>query len=209
MFNRLPNLDSGIAPNDIWSGVRSPNSTELPRSHVFGCPVYVLDASLQDGKKIPKWSPRARLGLFLGFSELHFSQVPLILNVSTGHISPQFHVLFDDKFETVNSLPANQPLDKQWAQIFQLGRECFLDIDYDDGGRPILPSLSELIKQYNEAKEDQRQNTPTIGVDFEPIDYLPPNIPMPSRPTDRPTDRPTTAAPIKPSTKSCSRGSWR
>ncbi len=66
VFNRLPNMESGIAPNEIWSGVRSPH-TKLSCSHVFGCPVYVLNASHQDGKKIPKWSPRARLGLFLGF----------------------------------------------------------------------------------------------------------------------------------------------
>jgi hypothetical protein len=85
VFNRLPNMESDIAPNEICSGVRSPY-TKLSCSHVFGCPVYVLDASLQDGKKIPKWSPRARLGLFLGFSDLHSSQVPLVLNVATGHI---------------------------------------------------------------------------------------------------------------------------
>jgi hypothetical protein len=52
VFNRLPNMESGIAPNEIWSGVCSPH-TKLSR-HVFGCPVYVLNASLQDGKKIPK-----------------------------------------------------------------------------------------------------------------------------------------------------------
>jgi hypothetical protein len=51
VFNRLPNMESGIAPNEIWSGVRSPR-TKLSCSHVFGCPVYVLDASLQDRKKI-------------------------------------------------------------------------------------------------------------------------------------------------------------
>ncbi len=109
VFNRLPNMESGIAPNEIWSGVRSPH-TDLSCSHVFGCPVYVLNASLQDGKKIPNWSPRARLGLFLGFSDLHSSQVPLVLNVATGHISPQFNVIFDDKFENVNSLPLDQHL---------------------------------------------------------------------------------------------------
>jgi hypothetical protein len=92
--------------------VRSP-SAELLQTHVFGCPVYVLDASLQDGKKIPKLNPRARLGLFLGFSDLHSSQTPLVMNMETGKISPQFHVIFDDTFQTVNSLPLNQPLDKQ------------------------------------------------------------------------------------------------
>ena len=186
VFNRLPNMESGISPNEIWSGVRSP-SEELSRSHVFGCPVYVLDASLQDGKKIPKWNPRARLGLFLGFSELHSSQVPLVLNVNTGYISPQFHVIFDDKFETVNSLPAEQPLDKQWADIIKLGRECFLDIDYDENDLPILPSLSDLIKEYSKAKANQKENEPTISVEFEPVDnnaYQPPN------PLESPSENP-------------------
>ena len=57
VFNRFPSLDSGIAPNELWSGVRA-HGTDMTRAHVFGCPVYVLDASLRDGKKIPKWSPR-------------------------------------------------------------------------------------------------------------------------------------------------------
>ncbi len=117
VFNRLPNIETGIAPNEVWSSVCSPSS-ELLQTHVFGCPVYVLDASLQDGKKIPKWNPWARLGLFLGFSDLHSSQVPLVMNMDTGKISSQFHVIFDDTFQTVNSLPLNQPLDKQWARIF-------------------------------------------------------------------------------------------
>jgi hypothetical protein len=179
VFNRLPNMESGISPNEIWSSVRSP-SEEISRSHVFGCPVYVLDASLQDGKKIPKWNPRARLGLFLGFSDLHSSLVPMVLNVSTGFISPQFHVIFDDKFETVHSLPLDQPLDKQWADIFKLGWECFLDIDYDENDRPLLPSLSDLIKEYNAAKELQKASAPTVSVDFEPVDisaYQPSNQP--------------------------------
>jgi hypothetical protein len=118
-------MESGIAPNEIWSGVCSPH-TKLSCSHVFGCPVYVLDVSLQDGKKIPKWSPCARLGLFLGFLDLHSSQVPLVLNRATGHISPQFHIIFDDTFETVNLLPLDQDLNQQWAQIFQMGRECIM-----------------------------------------------------------------------------------
>ena len=30
--------------------------------------------------------------------------MPLVLNPRTGHISPQFHVVFDDSFSTVASL---------------------------------------------------------------------------------------------------------
>jgi len=153
VFNRMPNMTSGITPNELWSSARGNAGIELSRTHVFGCPVYVLDPALQDGKKIPKWNPRARLGLFLGFSALHSSQVPMVLNVETGHISPQFHVIFDDKFETVHSLPSNEPLDKQWAEILQLDRECFLDIDFDENDNPIIPPLADIVQSYENAKK--------------------------------------------------------
>jgi hypothetical protein len=131
--------------------------------------VYVLDASLQDGKKIPKWNPRAHLGLFLGFSDLHSSLMLLVLNVDTEHISPQFHVIFDDKFETVTSLAIGEPLDKQWADIFWLERECFLDVDYDVNDQPILPLLSDIIKSYSKAKADQTKFELGHLIDFDGI----------------------------------------
>jgi hypothetical protein len=58
VFNRLPNVDTGLTPNEIWSSVRN-TGNEFARTHVFGCPVYVLDPTLQDGKKIPKLNSRA------------------------------------------------------------------------------------------------------------------------------------------------------
>jgi hypothetical protein len=125
----MPNQDTGISPNEIWFSARGNLDIELPRTRVFGCPVYVLDPALQDGKKIPKWDPCACLGLFLGFSDLHSSQVPMVLNVTTGKVSPQFHVIFDNKFSTVHSLPIDQPLTKQWSQLLQLGHESFTDLD--------------------------------------------------------------------------------
>ncbi len=112
----------------------------------------------------------------LGFSDLHSSQVPLVLNIATGHISPQFHVIFDDKFETVDSLPLDQPLNRQWAQIFQMGCEFVMDIDYDENDRPILPPLSDIIKQYTEANAIQQRNEPATSVAFDLInvtDFLP------------------------------------
>jgi hypothetical protein len=62
VFNCLPNSTSGISPNELWSRVQHVDN-KLHRAHVFGCPVFVLDPSLQDGKKIPKWNPQACLGL--------------------------------------------------------------------------------------------------------------------------------------------------
>jgi hypothetical protein len=88
----MPNTETGISSNEIRSSIQS-STEEFSRAHVFGCLVYVLDSALQDGHKIPKWSPRACLSLFHGFSDLHSSQVTLVLNVQTGKISPQYHVI--------------------------------------------------------------------------------------------------------------------
>ena len=70
--------------------------------HTWGCPVYVLDARLQSGKGgPPKWDPRSCLGIYVGIFQAHAQSVALVLNPRTGHVSPQFHVIFDDKFSTV------------------------------------------------------------------------------------------------------------
>ncbi len=112
---------------------------------MFSCPVYVLDAALQDGHKIPRWAPHARLGIFLGFLTLHSSQVPIVISVDTGKISPQFHIIFEDKFETVASMCSEDSLGDQWKAIFHLGCECYEDVDYKENGNAILPPLTSLF----------------------------------------------------------------
>eukprot|EP00804_Cyclotella_cryptica_P016247 CCRYP_005730-RA/>CCRYP_005730-RA protein AED:0.43 eAED:0.42 QI:0/0/0/1/0/0/2/0/262 len=80
-----------------------------------------------DGKKIPKWDSRARQGIFVGFSTRHSSLVPLILNPRTQHISPQYHVIFDDAFTTVPSLTSADERDLRFEKLFQTARECYID----------------------------------------------------------------------------------
>jgi len=147
IFNRLPK-DSlgGLSPNEMWSGVRSTHA-DLRRAHVFGCPVYVLDPRLQNGDQIPKWDSRARVGMFVGFSTDHSSLVPLVLNTHTGNISPQYHVIFDDKFETVSSPQDHESIDNVFASLFESSREYYLEVDNEpDSDTPLeldpAPSLS-------------------------------------------------------------------
>ena len=40
----------------------------------------------------------------LGFSDEHSSLVANVWHLTTGYISPLFHVVFDDLFETVNCI---------------------------------------------------------------------------------------------------------
>jgi hypothetical protein len=57
LWNNLPNQASNMAPLELFSKSRFPSYNHLRRLHVWGCPAYVLEPKLQDGKKIPKWNP--------------------------------------------------------------------------------------------------------------------------------------------------------
>jgi hypothetical protein len=103
IWNHLPNQQSTLCPEEIFSGSKVVVSGILCRLRVWGCPVYVLDPRLQDGKKLPKWHPRARRGMFLGFSTQHSSTVGRILNLVTGYISPHYHVVYGKLFSTVTT----------------------------------------------------------------------------------------------------------
>ena len=72
----------------------------LDHFHPFGCPVYVLESSLQSQKSHNKWRDRSRVGIFLCHSPNHATSVPLVLNTQTGNVAPQFHCIYDDEFST-------------------------------------------------------------------------------------------------------------
>jgi len=63
--------------------------------------VYVLQGLLQQGQRIRKWEERARIGIYLGPFPQHAKSVALVLSLSTGNVSLQYHVQFDNLFETV------------------------------------------------------------------------------------------------------------
>ena len=52
-------------------------------------------------KKFPKWKPHSTRCMYVGKSPAHASTVPLVLNPNTGTITPRFHAVFDDWFQTV------------------------------------------------------------------------------------------------------------
>jgi hypothetical protein len=85
--------------------------------HVWGCPVYVLDPKIQQGQKLPRWVPRSKREMFMGLSQQHASEVPLVLNIGTGSITTQFHVVFDDLFTTVPSIERENEAPEHWAEL--------------------------------------------------------------------------------------------
>ena len=98
------------------------NKINTRHYHTFSCSVYVLDARLQGAGCITKWDKRVRVGAYLGRSPIHAVNVSLILNLSTGHVSPQLHVVFDETFSTVPSLK-NRSVPASWKFICKNNRE--------------------------------------------------------------------------------------
>ena len=94
----------GTTPDMRYYGV-TPVTLCLRKFHTFGCPCYTLDSRLQTNSKgVPTWETRARLGIYLGQSPAHATNVALVLNPKTGLVSPQFHVVFNENFTTVPHL---------------------------------------------------------------------------------------------------------
>jgi len=62
--------------------------------------MYVLENTLQQGNKIGKWENRSRIEMYLGPSPTHARSVHLILSIKMGSVSPQFHIRFDEFFES-------------------------------------------------------------------------------------------------------------
>jgi len=120
LYNRIPDEVTGLTPLELWTKSTCTLTKEIRSNfHVWGCPVFVLEPKLQKGGvKIPKWAPCSRQGLNMGFSKSHSSSVALIMNLSTKHISAQFHTVFDDHFTTVPSSEGAIDADK-WRDIVQ------------------------------------------------------------------------------------------
>jgi hypothetical protein len=95
--------------------------------------VYVLEAKLQNNQKLPKWNRRARLGQFVGFSDKNSSLVANVRHLTTGYISPQFHVVFDDLFETVNCTGVDdQVVESICNELFRRNRELYTEDKLDE-----------------------------------------------------------------------------
>ena len=118
-LNETPNMQDDMkrTSEQIFSDTLvQPN---LKHHKVFGCPVYVLDEALQQGTIFHKWKERSRVGVYLGKSPNHARNIALVMNLKNGLVSPQFHVQFDNNFDTVK--------DDRYESTWQI-RAGFVDI---------------------------------------------------------------------------------
>jgi hypothetical protein len=85
VFNDAPTLQGDHKDKtlrEIFSGMKI--LAEVRHHHTFGCPVYVTERSLQQGKLLSVWMTRARVGINLGNLPAHARSVALVLSLKTG-----------------------------------------------------------------------------------------------------------------------------
>ena len=175
LYNHLPN-DQGLCPADLFTGSTVPRH-RLRDLHVWGCPVYVLDPHLQAGQKLPRWQPRSRRGVFLGFSLLHSSEVPLVLNLQTGSITPQYHVVFDDHFSTVTSVAREEEPPGHWEELC-LENSTFVHTEHNSSETTVYLEDDWLTPDERVAKERQVQHQNSIRRTYDTPTHKPADTPV-------------------------------
>lgn len=190
IHNRMPRRDTGLSPYELLSRTNWERK-KLLDLHVWGCPTYVLDPRVQDGKQIPRWTPRSRRGQYMGNSPRHASTVPLILNLLTHRINAQFHCVFDDWFSTVDmNLDEVPNFDSdQWTYLFGESKYQY-PFDPDDGEIPRLDN--EYTDEYYDSVMQKRDRQPTTAV----VTHS--SLPTHQRESQPPEADPTSAAPTTP-----------
>ncbi len=146
LYNRVPNFESGLTSMELLTKQKADHS-DILRSHVWGCLLYVLKPKLQNGQKLPKWNRWSRLGQFLGYSDEHSSLVTNIWHLKTGFVSPQYHVVFDDLFKTVFSSGTNNALgDSICENLYGTSCEISATDEYDAHDNLVFkpPPLDEV-----------------------------------------------------------------
>ena len=127
--NRLHIDKFGYTPLERFARTRSPLQPDI--FHTWGAPIYVLDSRNQSGPcLVPKWEPRSKLGIYLGFSPCHSRDVALVMSPTTGNLSPQFHVVFDDEFSTLPFLRQQQQ-PPHWSQLVNQSRYLATDQNFE------------------------------------------------------------------------------
>ena len=114
--------------------------------HVWGAPTCVLESRLANGRSIPRWRPRSSRSIFVGNSVKQGHHVPLVLNLDTGKVTSQYHVVVDNWFQTVDASVQSQiNFDHDdWCRTFGLTEhQCVPEDEQDAFDQAPQPLVSE------------------------------------------------------------------
>jgi hypothetical protein len=84
----------------------------------LGLPFTSYKNSFKMGDSYPKWKVRSWQGVYVGHSTCHASNVPLIYNYQTTHVSPQYHLIFDEDFTSITD-PGNAKSEELMKSLYE------------------------------------------------------------------------------------------
>jgi hypothetical protein len=149
------NKEDGTPPLERFSGAEV--AANLKDCHTHLCPVYALNSALASGNSIPKWDNRCRLGINLGPSPRHARNVPLVLNLTTGLSSPQFHVKHDEFFETVSSRNGAPDTLSNWQSLAGFWMIRGKNVEEDISLMPVSDD-QRVVNPETEPKQPQAED---------------------------------------------------
>jgi hypothetical protein len=122
-MNSLHIDTDGHTPESKFYGVNIKN-IPVKTFHAMFCPCYILDSRLHNVGSIgpPKWEPRSNICVYLGHSLFHARSIALVYNPSTGYVSPQNNVVFDDDFTMVLYMKAGT-IPPHWSVLVHSSSE--------------------------------------------------------------------------------------
>ena len=156
---------NGKSPLQKFSNVY--HTQDIKQWHTFGCPVFVLEDKAANGV-IPKWDPRSRVGIYLGHSPCRAGSVALVLNPKTLHVSPQYHVVFDDQFTTVPFMK-NGEIPPHWEELVTHNTESVTDKKIDIANTWAAALTPDMIEDTPFSEDVNLQ----LSRSFNPTDILP------------------------------------
>ena len=150
-------------------------SSNLTDFHTFGCPVYTLNARLATGSgTLSPWQSRSQLGLNLGPSPRHARNCHLVLNINTGTVSPQYHVTFDEFFETVRDRAEHSNHTSEWMRRAGFGEVAMTPSEQiSPTPQTPTPVTPESLPVQREEPNNTNQNTIQDDNVSEPNHLLP------------------------------------
>ena len=109
-------------------------------------------------------------------SPVHAESIALVLNPSTGHVSPQYHLVFDDSFTTIRYL-RNGTVPPNWRQLVESSSFSSTDQQYsltdtwlnqhsfDPENPKSAPPLSNNLRPSSSSASERARLVPSTPLD--------------------------------------------
>ena len=108
--------------------------------------------------------------MFLGLSTIDSSEVPLVLNLQTGSINSQYHIVFDDFFSTVESIGQDEDPPDHWDH-FVSGKHYVIPNESNvEAPMHLQDDWLTSFEQEQKQRDIQQQQQQHIDTSFTPTD---------------------------------------